>query len=78
MIEEDRDFAIEVFNRHIESVMTRVPAQKLLVFDVKEGWGPLCSFLDVPVPEEPFPHLNDRVQIQRLFRIINFFGKSGR
>jgi hypothetical protein len=75
---EDRDFAIEVFNRHTESVKAQVPAEKLLVFDVKEGWGPLCSFLDVPVPEEPFPHLNDRVQIQRLFRIINFFGKPGK
>ncbi|MBV9020949.1 MAG: sulfotransferase family protein [Chloroflexi bacterium] len=56
----DKDQAIAVFNRHIEEVKQRVPAKKLLVYNVKEGWEPLCSFLDVAVPEQPFPHLNDR------------------
>ena len=37
-----------------------MPAEKLLVFDVKEGWEPLCRFLNVPVPEgQEFPHVND-------------------
>jgi hypothetical protein len=57
---EDRGYAIDVFNRHVAEVKRTVPADKLLVFDVLEGWEPLCRFLDVPVPEgEPFPHLND-------------------
>lgn len=34
--------------------------ERLLVFDVAEGWGPLCAFLGVPVPDEPFPHRNLR------------------
>jgi hypothetical protein len=56
----DRDHAIAVFNRHNEEVKRRVPADRLLVFDVREGWGPLCAFLDLPVPpDKPFPHLND-------------------
>jgi len=29
------------------------------VFDAKEGWGPLCAFLGVPVPNKPYPHVND-------------------
>jgi hypothetical protein len=56
---EDREYAIETFERHNEEVKPRVPAEKLLVYDVKEGWAPLCEFLGVEVPDKPFPHLND-------------------
>ena len=57
---EDKDYAVAVFNRHIEEVKHYVPAEKLLVYNVKEGWEPLCAFLGVAVPDIPFPHLNDR------------------
>jgi hypothetical protein len=58
---EDRDYAIEVFNRHNAEVQRAVPADRLLVYQVKEGWEPLCRFLNVPVPEgKPFPRFNDR------------------
>jgi hypothetical protein len=36
-----------------------VPADRLLEFEVAEGWEPLCDFLDRPVPDEQFPRLND-------------------
>ena len=35
-----------------------VPENQLLVFHVKQGWNPLCKFLDCPVPKEPFPKSN--------------------
>lgn len=58
---EHKDYAISVFLRHIEEVKHSVPPEKLLVYDVKEGWQPLCAFLRVEVPTAtPFPHLNDR------------------
>lgn len=58
---EDKAYAIAVFNQHIEEVKQKVPPEKLLVYNVKEGWEPLCAFLGVPVPEgKPFPRLNDR------------------
>ena len=57
---EDKDSAIAVFNQHIEDVKQYVPAEKLLVYNVKEGWQPLCAFLAVDVPDKPFPRLNDR------------------
>ena len=58
---EDREFMIDFFNRWVADVKQNVPADKLLVFEVKEGWEPLCKFLDVPVPaDKPFPRLNDR------------------
>ena len=56
----DKAYAIDVFNQHSEQVKQTVPAEKLLVFDVKEGWEPLCAFLDVSVPAEAFPRVNDR------------------
>jgi sulfotransferase family protein len=58
---EDKDHAIAVFRQHIEEVKQRIPPEKLLVYDVKQGWEPLCAFLGVEVPKDtPFPHLNDR------------------
>ena len=57
----DKDYAIEVFKQHIEEVKKYVPPEQLLVYNVKEGWEPLCAFLGVEVPgDKPFPHLNDR------------------
>ncbi len=56
---EDREYATKEFERHIREVKERVPAQKLLVYEVKQGWGPLCEFLGVEAPWEPFPHLNE-------------------
>ncbi|EFC81040.1 sulfotransferase family protein [Parafrankia sp. EUN1f] len=56
----DRDHALRIFAEHSEAVRREIPADRLLVFDVAEGWGPLCDFLGVPVPAEEFPRLNDR------------------
>jgi hypothetical protein len=62
---EDRSYAIEMFHRHNEEVRRRVPPERLLVYDVKEGWAPLCDFLGVEVPDEPFPHLNHTREMRR-------------
>lgn len=51
---------IAEFERHNEEVRSTVPAERLLVWSVTEGWEPLCEFLEVPVPDEPMPHVNDR------------------
>jgi hypothetical protein len=62
---EEPSYAIEVFNRHNERVQRTVPRDRLLVYEVKEGWQPLCAFLGVPVPEgKPFPHLNDTAEFR--------------
>jgi hypothetical protein len=58
----DRNGLIKAFNAHLEAVKSTIPADQLLVYDVKEGWGPLCEFLGKPVPSEPFPRTNDRVE----------------
>ena len=70
---EDRPHAIGVFNRHNEEVKRAVPADRLLVYEVKEGWGPLCSFLGVPIPEgKPFPRLNDAEEFRSQMRRTAF------
>jgi len=54
----DKDRAIGCYLRHIEEVKRTVPEERLLVYNVAEGWKPLCRFLDKPVPAIPFPHAN--------------------
>ena len=46
----------EQYERHNQHVIDTIPEDQLLVFNVKEGWEPLCKFLDKPVPANPFPH----------------------
>ena len=51
---------IEQANAHNEAVKRTVPPERLLVWEVTDGWEPLCEFLEVDVPAEPLPHVNDR------------------
>lgn len=48
--------------------------RQLLQFSVKEGWEPLCKFLEVPVPDVPFPHTNSTADIKREFDAVNMAG----
>lgn len=54
----DRDYMIGLFERHNEEVRRAIPAERLLIYDVRQGWEPLCAFLGIAVPEIPFPHDN--------------------
>ena len=56
----DKEFAEKIWYEHIEEVKAKVPADRLLVYDVRDGWEPLCKFLDKPIPPEPIPHLNKK------------------
>ena len=61
----DRAHCQAVFARQNQVVREMIAPERLLVFEVKEGWEPLCAFLDVPVPkDEPFPRVNDRAAFQ--------------
>jgi hypothetical protein len=66
---EDKEYAIEVFKRHIEEVKRTVPKERLLVFESRQGWEPLCTFLNVPVPENrPYPHKNSGTIVRRILK----------
>ena len=67
---EDREHAIDVFQKNIERAKQVIPADKLLVFEATDGWEPLCAFLDVPVPEGSYPHMNEAAKLKRLVLLI--------
>ena len=62
----DADGLKRAFTAHNDAVKAAIPAKQLLVYQVKEGWEPLCAFLGVPVPSEPFPRTNDRAEFWEL------------
>jgi Sulfotransferase domain len=68
----NRDHAVAVFESHIARVRATCPPERLLVFDVAEGWEPLCAFLEVPLPSTPFPRLNDAKTVRRLITSVRW------
>jgi hypothetical protein len=58
----EKAFALQTYHEHIAAVTAHVPASQLLIYDVKDGWEPLCQFLGVAIPATPFPHLNRRAE----------------
>jgi hypothetical protein len=54
----ERDWMIDRFCAHNDEVVSTISQERLLVFDVKEGWEPLCAFLNVATPATEFPHVN--------------------
>ena len=59
------------FNEWNQSVINFVPKDRLLVYQVKDGWGPLCDFLQVPKPQSPFPYKNKTENMGHMSRFIN-------
>ena len=49
----------KAFVRRNDELKAALPAERLLVWSAKDGWEPLCEFLEVPVPDQPFPEIND-------------------
>ncbi len=64
---EDSAYAKKIFIDHIEEVKRTVPEEQILIYEITQGWEPLCKFLSVPVPQgEPFPVLNDSKSMKTL------------
>ena len=65
----------QVHRQHNARVISENKEHDLLVFNVKEGWGPLCKFLEVEVPRDvPFPNVNDTNQIKRFILVAKTMG----
>lgn len=62
----DKAHAKKFWEDHLAEVKAYVPKDKLLVYDVRDGWGPLCKFLGVPEPKEPLPHLNKKENFKKM------------
>jgi hypothetical protein len=49
---------LALYERYNEEVKQAVPSEGLLVYEIAEGWEPLCRFLDRPIPDGLFPRVN--------------------
>ena len=46
----NKEIMTNAYRKHNEEVQKIVPSNKLLIFNVKDGWEPLCKFLNCPIP----------------------------
>jgi hypothetical protein len=63
----EKDYALKVFHDHNEDVKRTVPPDRLVVYEIGQGWGPLVEMLGVQAPDAPFPHLNDTESFRQMF-----------
>lgn len=61
-----------IYLKHNAAVMQLAPKDQLLVYNSKEGWGPLCKFLGVEIPSTPMPHENKAVKAQLIHDVALF------
>lgn len=66
----DKDALIKAFNAHNSAVQAAFGEDRLLVFEASQGWMPLCAFLGVDEPDEPFPHVNSKEEFKAVFRML--------
>jgi hypothetical protein len=64
----DREHAKSVYRAHIAEVQATIASERLLSYDVAEGWEPLCAFLGVLMPDEAFPRTNSTEDFQARFQ----------
>lgn len=67
---QEREYMLEFFNRHTAEITAAIPAPRLLIYQVSDGWEPLCEFLDVPVPDADFPHINSRGETKAMLAAL--------
>lgn len=56
-------YKTEFYDKDIAKVKSIVPQEQLLLFNVNDGWEPLCQFFDVAIPNEPFPKINCKQEL---------------
>ena len=65
---KNKAYAIQKYLDYNQTVIDNIPADRLLLYNIRDGWEPLCSFLNVPIPNTEFPHSNDRKSFHQLQR----------
>ncbi len=64
---DEAEHAVRIFEQHVSDMRATIEPERLLVYQVSEGWEPLCEFLEMPVPNEPFPRVNSRDEFDEIF-----------
>jgi len=61
----NREALRQNYEQYVSKVQEAIPSSRLLTFNVKQGWGPLCEYLGQPVPEGVvFPHVHTRAKLE--------------
>jgi len=69
-----KENVINHYKTRCQSIIDECPKDKLLVFKATDGWEPLCKFLNVPVPDVPYPRVNDSANFQKILFVLNALG----
>lgn len=64
---DDPRHGVAMFERHTREVIENIDPARLLIYDVRQGWEPLCAFLGKPIPTAPFPRVNSREDFHEIF-----------
>lgn len=56
----DKEKTLSIVKAYLQEVKQNIPDGQMLVYEISEGWEPLCDFLDLPVPDLEFPYKNKR------------------
>jgi hypothetical protein len=67
---QDRAFMVSYFEHRTDQIRSAIPPDRLLVYEVKDGWEPLCDFLQIQAPDEPFPRVNNREETAQMIEAI--------
>jgi hypothetical protein len=59
-----------IYHEHYDDIRAVTPPGRLLEYELGSGWEPLCTFLGKPIPDEPFPHINESAALQEWIAII--------
>lgn len=62
----DATAAQRAYEQHNATVRSTVPRERLVDWQPGDGWEPICAALDVPVPDEPFPHTNTKDEFRAM------------
>ena len=78
--EDDYDNVKVRYSQYFDKIRQTVPQDRLLEFNLKDGYEPLCQFLDVPVPKEmldgekvitkAFPYINETSDYQDRMKVL--------
>lgn len=56
----NKDVCLAAYHAHNDEVRRTIPAARLIEWSASEGWKPICEALELPIPDEPFPHANSK------------------
>jgi len=63
---QDREYMTDFFEKRSAEITNTIAADRLLVYQISDGWAPLCKFIGVPIPDMDFPRINSREETKAM------------